>query len=61
MTKNKDSKLIPISIRIEEDVITNLKRIARHEACKQDRDISYIDLIREAIINTYPMPPNTNP
>jgi hypothetical protein len=55
-----NSKLTPVSIRIEEDVIENLKRMARFEAFEQDRDITYVDLIREAIVNTYPMPTNEN-
>lgn len=60
MTKEKENKLTPVSIRLEEEVITHLKRVARYESFEQDEDISYVDLIRQAILNTYPMPNNAN-
>lgn len=46
----------PVSLRLERRVIENLKRAARYESFERNQDVSYADLIREAIVNTYPMP-----
>ncbi|CEK19326.1 hypothetical protein CWRG_02467 [Chthonomonas calidirosea] len=46
----------PVSIRLDKQVIENLKRVARYESFKRDQDVTYADLIRETIVHTYPMP-----
>ena len=46
----------PISIRIGERQLDHLKRLARHQAVKDDQDVSYVDLIRQAIELQFPLP-----
>lgn len=46
----------PVSVRLDRQVIENLKRVARYESFERDQDVSYADLIREAILQTFPMP-----
>lgn len=46
----------PISVRIEERQLDYLKSVARKMAAAEDKDISYVDLIRHAIKETYPVP-----
>ena len=40
--------------------IEHLKHLARYESFEQDKDITYVDLIRDAISNTYPVPDGDN-
>ena len=54
--KAKAPNTIPISLRIEQDVLDNLKQIARFESFDRNADITYVDLIREAVLNAYPLP-----
>lgn len=51
MTKN-DSQ--PVSIRFKKNRIEQLKRTARRISAERDKDISYVDLIREAVDTLYP-------
>ena len=46
----------PLSLRLEPEIIQHLRSIARYESYERDEDVSYSDLIREAILQTYPMP-----
>ena len=46
----------PLSLRLESDIIEHLRRVARYESFERDADVTYSDLIREAILQTYPMP-----
>ena len=46
----------PVSIRLDKTLIDHLKRVARYESFERDQDVTYADLIREAIVNSYPMP-----
>lgn len=49
-------KTMPINVRLPKETIDHLKRVARYESCERDEDLSYADLIREAVERTYPMP-----
>jgi hypothetical protein len=49
----------PVSVRLDKSTIEHLKRVARYESLERDKDLSYADLIREAIERTYPKP-NSN-
>mgnify|MGYP001283770101 CR=1 FL=1 len=51
MTKD-DSQ--PVSIRFKKDRIEQLKTTARRLSAKRDEDVSYVDLIREAVDKVYP-------
>jgi hypothetical protein len=46
----KPSKTIPISMRLEENIIEGLKEKARTLSFEQNKDISYTDLIKEAVM-----------
>lgn len=47
----KDSQ--PVSVRFEKEHILRLKTLARAKSAQEDRDISYVDLIREAVRKIY--------
>ncbi len=47
---------MPISIRFEADVLENLRRMARYESYERNQDVTYSDLIREAVLQVYPLP-----
>lgn len=53
MTETLDK---PLSIRFEPTVIQHLKRVARFEAVERDADVTVADLIRESVLQVYPMP-----
>lgn len=46
----------PIAIRFNPAVIEHLKKIARQESARRDEDVTYSDLIREAVSRTYLIP-----
>jgi len=46
----------PVQLRIDDDVIDHIKRMARMRAVDEDKDIDWRDLIREAIYQVYPLP-----
>ncbi len=48
--KDKTPKVV-LSLRIDEEDIEQLKSIARQKSAKENKDISYADLIREMIQN----------
>ncbi len=50
----------PVSLRLDIDIIQHLRRVARYESFERDIDVTYSDLIREAILQTYPMPKDVN-
>ena len=43
-----------ICIRLPENIIDFLKKEARLKSVESNNDVNYTDLIRDAIINTYP-------
>jgi len=47
------SKKIGINFRVDIEHIEKLKKIAREKAYKEDVEISYIDLIKEAYEEKY--------
>lgn len=53
MTETLDK---PLSIRFEPTVVEHLKRVARFEAVERDADVTVADLIRESVLQVYPMP-----
>jgi hypothetical protein len=57
MTETLDK---PISIRFESAVVEHLRRVARYEAFERDQDITVADLIRESVLQVYPMPKDAN-
>ena len=46
----------PVSVRLDKKVVKHLKQVARYESLERDEDVTFADLIREAIERTYPMP-----
>jgi hypothetical protein len=46
----------PISIRLEAELLAHLRQVARYESYKRNTDVSYADLIREAVLQVYPLP-----
>ncbi len=46
----------PVSLRLEPNIIQHLRRVARYESFEPDEEVTYSDLIREAILQVYPMP-----
>ena len=46
---------VPISIRIDVEQLEHIRSVARKQSHEQDMDISYVDLIRIAIAETYPI------
>ncbi len=57
---SKTADTTPLSLRLEPELIAHLRRVARYESFERDMDVTYSDLIREAILQTYPMPKDTN-
>ena len=46
-------KTITMTMRIKEEWVEVLKKIARQRAYKENKDISYQDLIKEAVNEKY--------
>jgi hypothetical protein len=46
----------PLSLRLEPGLISHLRRVARYQSFERDEDVTYSDLIREAILQAYPLP-----
>jgi len=49
-------KTQPVALRFRKTFIEHMKRTARQLSVQKDKDISYIDLIREAAEQLYPEP-----
>jgi len=49
-----------ISVRLEDKYVKNIKRMAHFLSLERDQDLTHSDLIREAILNTYPLPEESN-
>lgn len=49
----KKPKTMPVTMRFENNWISQLKQIARKEAYKQNKDISYQNLIKKAVYEKY--------
>ena len=45
-----------VSVRFEPDVLKHLKTVARRESAVRDEDVTWSDLIRESVLQVYPMP-----
>jgi hypothetical protein len=39
----------PMQLKIDEEIFNRIKRLARLQAIKEDKDISWQDLVREAL------------
>jgi len=48
--------MVSVSFRCEPDLIKHIKRMTHYLSIERDEDLSYSDLIREALKRTYPMP-----
>lgn len=46
----------PISIRLEAELLAHLRQVARYESYERNTDVTYADLIREALLQVYPLP-----
>lgn len=46
----------PISIRLEAELLAHLRQVARYESYERNTDVTYADLIREAVLQVYPLP-----
>ena len=53
-------KKIGINFRIDVKHVEKLKKIAREKAYKEDREITYIDLIRDAYEEKYKLEVDDN-
>jgi len=53
MTKTKTA---PVSFRLPEDQLNYLKQMSHYVSIERNKDLSYVDLIRESIETMYPMP-----
>jgi hypothetical protein len=42
------------SIRLKEELVEHIKKVARQMSSKMDRDITYLDLIRESVEMAFP-------
>jgi len=48
-----NNKTITITMRMSEKWVETLKEIAREKAYKSNKDISYLDLIKESVNERY--------
>lgn len=53
MTKTKKDRDTTISMRMNSEIINQLKELAREQAYNNGKEISYVDLIRQAVENRY--------
>jgi cell division septal protein FtsQ len=51
-----DKTSVPVSIRLPEEQLRYLKKMSHYMSIEQNTDLSYVDLIRTAIEQVYPMP-----
>ena len=49
-----------VSIKLDDKEAKYLKKMTHYLSIERDEDITFSDLIREAIRNTFPMPKETN-
>jgi hypothetical protein len=47
-----------ISIKLDDRQVKHLKKMTHYLSLDRDEDLTFSDLIREAINNTFPMPIN---
>lgn len=45
---------VPVSLRMPEPLYQRLKHLARKEALLRNADVSFADLVREALVAHYP-------
>lgn len=45
-----------VSVRFDPEVLSHLKTVARRESAVRDEDLTWSDLIRESVLQVYPMP-----
>jgi len=53
-------KNIPMQLKVNEMLFDQIKRMARYQAAEKDQDISWQDLVREALANAFPVPKEIN-
>ena len=53
-------KNIPMQLKVNELLFDQIKRMARYQAAEKDEDISWQDLVREALSNAFPVPREMN-
>jgi len=49
--------MVPVCLRLPEETYLYLRRLARREAILRDASVTLQDLIRDAVEETYPKPP----
>ena len=49
-----------ISIKMDDDKAKHLKKMSHYLSIERDEDLTFSDLIREAIDNTFPMPKDSS-
>lgn len=54
MSKSPELSPVAVCLRLPEEILHRLKRLARREAMLRDNDVTYADLIREAVAEAYP-------
>ena len=54
MKKSENNTLV--AFRWKKESLKHLKTLTRQESVRRDRDLTYSDLIREALEKTYPLP-----
>ena len=45
-----------VSIKLDDKTVKHLKKMSHYLSIERDEDLTFSDLIREAIRNTFPMP-----
>lgn len=56
MTETKDPETTPVALRLPTEQLKYLRRMSHFISIERDEDLSYVDLIREAIEQVYPLP-----
>ena len=51
--KNKRKTKDTLCLRIDKDLLDNIKQVARELSVKEKKDISYSDLIRKSLEDSY--------
>jgi hypothetical protein len=46
---------VPVQLRIDKDLLDRIKRTARLQAAKEDRDIDWRDLFRQTLAEKFPL------
>lgn len=54
MSQQEVINSVPVSLRMPEPLYRRLKHLARKEALLRNADVSFADLVREALVAHYP-------